>query len=134
MMLHDRVHDLTGKDMIMGNDESTLPLVWATVTLFQKSANTEAIFAMIRNVQEYYSHYRNLYRIRYPNYRNDYAFAIALHQLNLGSRIPTPMTMLSDSVDVIDSDGDGIVFKYNDNISFTTGQDVHVLDKEWCNV
>ena len=88
---------------------------------------------MIRHVQEYYSHYRNLYRIRYPNYRNDYAFAIALHQLNLGSRIPIPMTMLSSTVDVIDSDEDGIVFKYNDNINFTTGQDVHVMDKEWCN-
>ena len=133
MMLHDRVHDLTGKDMILGKDESTLPLVWATVTLFKKSANTESIFAMIRHVQEYYPHYRNLYRIRYPNYRNDYAFAIALHQLNLGSRIPTPMTMLSSTVDVIDSDEDGIVFKYNDNVNFITGQDVHVMDKEWCN-
>ena len=133
MMLHDRVHDLTGKDMIEGTDESTLPLVWATVTLFRKTENTEEIFAMIKHVQEYYSHYRNLYRIRYINYRNDYAFAIALHQLNLGSRIPTPMTMLSSTVDVIDSDEDGIVFKYNDDISFTTGQDVHVMDKEWCN-
>ncbi len=43
------------------------------------------------------------------------------------------MTMLSSTVDVIDSDEDGIVFKYNDNINFTTGQDVHVMDKEWCN-
>jgi hypothetical protein len=134
MMLHDKVHDLTGQDMIVGNDESTLPLVWATVTLFRKNANTKAIFAMIRHVQEYYSHYRNLYRIRYVNYRNDYAFAIALHQLNLGNRIPTPMTMLATSVDVIDSDEDGIVFKYSDNINFTTGQDVHVMDKEWCDV
>jgi len=133
MMLHDRVYDLTGKDMILGKDESTLPLVWATVTLFKKTANTEAIFSMIRHVQEYYSHYRNLYRIRYPNYRNDYAFAIALHQLNLGSRIPTPMTMLADSVDVIDSDDAGIVFKYGDTVNFTSGQDVHVMDKEWCN-
>ena len=42
MMLHDQVHDLTGKDMILGKDEGTLPLVWATVTLFRKTANTEA--------------------------------------------------------------------------------------------
>jgi hypothetical protein len=119
--------------MILGKDESTLPLVWATVTLFKKTANSDAIFSMIRHVQEYYPHYRNLYRIRYPNYRNDYAFAIALHQLNLGNSIPTPMTMLADSVDVIDSDGDGIVFKHGDNVMFTSGQDVHVMDKEWCN-
>jgi hypothetical protein len=34
---------------------------------------------------------------------------------------------------VIDSDGEGIVFKYDTNIGFATGQDVHVMDKEWCN-
>ena len=44
------------------------------------------------------------------------------------------MTMLADSVDVIDSDDAGIVFKYGDTVNFTSGQDVHVMDKEWCNV
>ena len=29
-----------------------------------------------------------------------------------GKRIPTPMAMLADSVEMIDSDEDGIVFKY----------------------
>jgi len=133
MMLHDRVRDLTGLNMIEGVDESTLPLVWATVTLFRKTNNTKQIFEMIKHVQEYYPHYRNLYRIRYENYRNDYAFAIALHQLNLGNRIPTPMSMLADSVHVIDSDDDGIVFKYNNNVNFTSGLDIHIMDKEWCN-
>jgi|TARA_B110000444_G_C18834732_1_gene595307 hypothetical protein len=133
MLLHDKVHDLTGKEMIIGTDEGTLPLVWATVTLFKKNANTKAIFDLIKHVQEYYPHYKNLYRIRYINYRNDYAFAIALHQLNLGSFIPTPMAMLADSVHILDSDDDGVVFKHNDCINFTSGQDIHALDKEWCN-
>ena len=43
------------------------------------------------------------------------------------------MAMLADSVDVIGSDDDGIVFKYGNNVNFTSGQDVHVMDKEWCN-
>lgn len=133
IMLHDKVHDLTGRNMIEGKDESTLPLVWATVTLFKKGANAKAIFDMIKHVQEYYPHYKNLYRIKYSAYRNDYAFAIALHQLNLGNRIPTPMQMLADSVDIIDSDDEGIVLKYGGNINFVTGQDVHIMDKEWCN-
>ena len=133
IMLHDRVHDLTGKDMIEGKDESTLPLVWATVTLFRKTENSKAVFDMIKHVQKYYPHYRHLYRIRYLAYRNDYAFAIALHQLSLGNFIPTPMSMLADTVDVIDNDDDGIVFKCNDDINFTSGQDVHIMDKEWCN-
>ena len=133
MLVHDRVHDLTGEDIIEARYESTLPLVWATVTLFRKNTNTEAIFDMIKHVQENYSHYRHLYRIANNSYRNDYAFAIALHQLNLKNFIPTPMAMLADNVDVIDNDDDGIVFKYNDRVNFTSGQDVHVMDKEWCN-
>ncbi len=79
IMLHDKVNDLTGKDMILGNNESSLPLVWATVTLFRKSGKTKIIFDLIKHIQEYYVHYKNLYRIKFPNYRNDYAFAIALH-------------------------------------------------------
>ena len=132
VMLHDRVEDITGKDMIMGKNESTLPLVWATVALFQKTANARRVFDMIQHVQQYYPHYQNLYRIRYSNYRNDYAFAIALHQLKLGNFIPTPMAMLADRVDIIDSDEDGIVFKYDDCVNFTSGQDVHIMEKEWC--
>ena len=53
--------------------------------------------------------------------------------MNIGNFIPTPMAMLSDRVDVIDSDHDGIVFRYGDYVNFTVGQDVHVMDKEWCN-
>ena len=134
IMLHDKVHDLTGRNMIEGKDESTLPLVWATVTLFKKGANAKAIFDMIKHVQEYYPHYKNLYRIKYSAYRNDYAFAIALHQLKLGDFIPSPMNMLADNVDIIDSDSDGVVYKYGDNVNFTSGQDVHILEKEWCDV
>ena len=133
LLLHDQVYDLTGENLIAGKDESTLPLVWATVTLFSKSDKTKKIFDMIKHVQEHYPHYRNLYRIRYENYRNDYAFAIALHQLNTSDRIPTPMLMLADSVDVIDSDDDGIVYRHNADVNYTSGMDVHVMDKEWCN-
>lgn len=133
VMLHDRVNDITGQNMIQGTDEATLPLVWATVTLFKKNDNARAVFDMIKHIQEHYPHYRNLYRIKYLNYRNDFAFAVALHQLGLGSFIPAPMTMLSDTVDIVTSDHDGIVFKYGNNINFTSGQDVHVMEKEWCN-
>ena len=131
IMLHNNVHDVGGNDLIKGTDEGTLPLVWATVTLFRKTEKARQIFELIKHVQKYYTHYKNLYRIRYENYRNDYAFAIALHQLNLGNRIPTPMSMLADSVDVLESDSDGIIFKHSNKVNFTSGLDVHIMDKEW---
>jgi hypothetical protein len=134
VMLHDRVHDLTGEDMIEGKHESILPLVWATVVLFRKNENTRMVFDMIKHVQKYYTYYRNLYRIRYINYRNDYAFSIALHQMNIGNFIPSPMPMLADRVDVIDNDHRGIAFRYNDYVDFIEGQDVHIMEKGWCDV
>ena len=133
VMIHDKVSDITGEDMIEGRDECVLPLVWATVTLFKKGKNSRAMFDMIKHIQKNYSHYQKLYRIRYFNYRNDFAFAIALHQLEIGTFIPTPMSMLADKVDVIGSDNEGLLFRYGDKVNFTSGQDVHVMDKEWCN-
>ena len=43
------------------------------------------------------------------------------------------MAMLADKVDVIANDEDGIIFKFNQSVNFTSGQDVHIMDKEWCN-
>ena len=137
-LLHNKVYDLTGENMIEGKNESTVPIVWATVTIFRKSVFAEQVFNLIQHIQQHYAHYRNLYRIKYKNYRNDFAFAIALHQLNgFNSHknfIPTPMAMLAHEVDVLESDANGIMFKHNDTVNYTSGQDVHIMHKEWCDV
>ena len=136
-LVHNKVYDLTGNNMILGKNESTLPLVWATVTIFRKSEFVKQVFDLIKHIQQYYDHYRNLYRIKFRNYRNDYAFAIALHQLNgmnaYKNFIPTPMAMLAHEVDVLDMSDTGIVFKYGKKIGAVNNQDVHVMDKEFVN-
>ena len=136
-LVHNKVHDLTGTDMILGKNESTLPLIWATVTIFRKSEFAKQVFDLIKHIQEYYGHYRNLYRLKYMNYRNDFAFAIALHQLNGMNThknfIPTPMAMLAHEVDVLEMSDTGVVFKYGKKIGITDKQDVHVMDKEFAN-
>ncbi len=136
-LLHNKVHDLTGEGMIEGKNESTVPIVWATVTIFRKSEFAKQVFDLIKHIQEYYGHYRNLYRLKYMNYRNDFAFAIALHQLNGMNThknfIPTPMAMLAHEVDVLEMSDTGVVFKYGKKIGITDKQDVHVMDKEFAN-
>ncbi len=137
-LLHNKVNDITGLDRIQGKLESILPIVWATVVIFEKSENAKLIFDMIKHVQQNYSHFRNLYRIKFKNYRNDYAFAIALHQLNghLPSvqYIPTPMNMLPHEFDVLDVTDDSIIYQYNKKINIISNTDVHVMDKEFVNV
>ena len=134
-LVHDKVHDLMGQDMIAGTMEATLPIVWATVTIFKKSIKAKCIFDTIKHVQKFYDHYRNLYRVKYRNYRNDFAFAIALHQLNgfVTSKnfIPVPMAMLAHEVDVVRFTEDNIIFKYNNKVDMIEHQDVHIMDKEW---
>ena len=136
-LVHNKVHDLTGEDIIEGKNESTIPIVWATVTIFRKSEFAKQIFDLIKHIQEYYRHYRNLYRIKYMNYRNDFAFAIALHQLNgmnvHKNFIPTPMAMLAHEVDVLEITDTGVVFKYGKKVGITELQDVHIMDKEFVN-
>jgi hypothetical protein len=114
-----------------------VPIVWATVTIFRKSVFAEQVFNLIQHIQQHYAHYRNLYRIKYRNYRNDFAFAIALHQLNgFNSHknfIPTPMAMLAHEVDVLDMSDKTITFKYNNKVNMVEEQDVHIMDKEFVN-
>ena len=137
-LLHNKVHDLTGEDIIEGKNEATLPIVWATVTIFRKTEFAKQVFDLIKHIQRHYSHYRNLYRIKHRNYRNDFAFAIALHQLNGHTShknfIPTPMAMLAHEVDAIDMTETGIAFKYGKKINMISEQDVHIMDKEFVNV
>ena len=136
-LLHNKVYDLTGENMIEGKNESTVPIVWATVTIFRKSAFAKHVFDLIQHIQQHYAHYRNLYRIKYRNYRNDFAFAIALHQLNgFNSHknfIPTPMAMLAHEVDVLEMTDKTITFKYNNKVNMVEEQDVHIMDKEFVN-
>jgi len=136
-LLHNKVHDVTGKDRIQGRLESILPIVWATVVMFKKTDRVQRIFDMIKHVQQNYEHFRNLYRIKFKNYRNDYAFAIALHQLNgqipHNEFIPVPMNMLPHEYDVLAIDNQSVIFKYNNKVNVLSDMDVHILDKEFAN-
>tara|TARA_E500000178_G_scaffold353976_1_gene421455 strand:+ start:257 stop:1024 length:768 start_codon:yes stop_codon:yes gene_type:complete len=137
-LIHNKVNDITGLNRIVGRLESTIPIVWATVVMFQKNEKVKKIFDMIKHVQENYEHFRNLYRIKFLNYRNDYAFAIALHQLKGQITdqdfIPTAMNMLPHEFDVLDIDEKSLVYQYNKKVNVITDMDVHVLDKEFINV
>lgn len=54
------------------------PMYWATVMMFRKSNTAQYIFDAMQMVRENWQHYRDLYHIAQPTYRNDYALSIAL--------------------------------------------------------
>jgi len=136
-LVHQDVHDLTGKGSYKFRQNSMIQMVWATVIVFAKTDRAKAIFDMVRHIKENYSYYTELYRINFRNFRNDYAFAIALHQLGGHQNydvIPAKLPTLPGVAKVLGINNDEITWQVEDNIGKTSGTDVHVIDKGVQNV
>lgn len=71
------------------------PMWWATVMVFNRTTQTEFIFDSMKMIRANWQHYRDLYGIESPTYRNDFALSIALgivsgHTMNVAD-IPWKM-------------------------------------------
>jgi hypothetical protein len=114
-----------------------IPMVWATVFVFRKTAKAKQIFDMIKYVKQHYQYFNELYRIYAKNLRNDYVFAIALQQLNgfVGyDKFPFALSTLPPDCEIVKMTDNGIAWRYNDQINWIEKQDVHVLNKEIADV
>lgn len=80
-LAHKQAYDITGCNDFKGLDsfgEHRMPMWWATVMIFDRSRHAQHIFQTMRMVRDHWSHYRNIYKIRKPTYRNDHALSIAM--------------------------------------------------------
>ena len=136
-LIHDRAHDVSHRQALTYDRMAMLPLVWATVLIFTKTDRVRRIFDAVKLVKQHYHHYCNLYRIDYRNFRNDYAFAMALNQVN-GYHghdiIPDSMATLLHDCDVLSYSDTGLNYRYQDKINRIEGQDLHVFNKGFVNV
>lgn len=140
ILLHDSVYDITGQDNLFQRSDCVIPMVWATVIIFKKNDLVRSIFDMVKHVQQHYQHYRNMYRLKPRSYRNDYAFAIALHQVFGQHRqrycLPTPMFMMGKNSSVIDLTSNSLIYRINSEryahrYAVLPDHDVHIFDKEF---
>jgi hypothetical protein len=130
-------HDLTNVGSFDMRKWSMIDMVWATVFVFKKGPKARRIFDTVKYVKQYYHHFNEMYRIRAKNFRNDYAFAIALQQANgftTYDTMPLSIATLPPGCKVIKMTDTGIAWQYNDQINYTEHQDVHVLNKELADV
>lgn len=130
-------HDLTGRNTFDQRRWSMIDMVWATVFVFRKGKKAKRVFDTLKYVKDYYAYFLELYRIYDKQFRNDYAFAIALQQANGFldyDTLPISLPTLPPDCEVVQIDETGIAWKYQEQINYTTGQDVHVLNKELANV
>ena len=136
-MVHDKVHDVTGHDSYEFARNSMIPMVWATVIIFKKTPRAMAIFDMVKYVKERYSYFCDLYRIDFQNFRNDYAFAIALHQLG-GFKgyetIPNRLPTLPASARVTEVSATHVSWNHQGRHGRIANNDLPVIDKGVQNV
>ena len=136
-LLHKHAHDVIKSEKMEYHRDAMLDLVWATVLIFKKTPRTKAIFDTVRLVKQNYQHYCNLYRITYPNFRNDYAFAIALNQISGHGDydiIPDSIATVPADAEILNLEENGAVVRWNDITIKLCDQDLHFLTKEVANV
>ena len=80
-MCHRYAWDMTSMNDFDGLNwfgANRMPMWWATVIMFRKSNTAQYIFDCMSMIRANWRHYKDLYHIAGPTYRNDYALSIAL--------------------------------------------------------
>ena len=80
-MCHRYAWDMTDTNDFDGLNyfgANRMPMWWATVMMFRRSNTAQYIFDCMSMIRANWRHYKDLYHIKGPTYRNDYALSIAL--------------------------------------------------------
>ena len=134
------VYDVTGMNAFQNDTklgQYSIPMLWATVIYFRKSAFSESIFDMMKLVQDNYHFYSKVYGFKENPFRNDFALSIAYHALSgygIDELIPYKLQSLASMTDVVDfrSNGD-LIYQYKKdgriNTGISAGTDLHIMNK-----
>ena len=122
--------------------EYSVPFYWATVFFFRKTDVNKQFFDLITHIKLNWVYYKFVYQIQSTNFRNDFAYSIAIHMMNgftngtFANQLPSKMFYTLDTDFLIDIDGDTMKFiveKQNTPGEYTalktSGLDVHVMNK-----
>ena len=144
LMMYSKSFDLSGwrdKNEFDFITDTGPTFYWATIVFFRKSKESKIFFDLVKHIQENWVHYRKLYQIISPVYRNDFSFSIAAHIMNgytkgnIVTDIPGTLYFTTDRDEIISIEDDKFVFlveKENQSEQFlsrTKGQTVHVMNK-----
>ncbi len=132
LQIHDKVYDITGKNSYDFRNNSIIPMLWATVIIFKKSPKSKSVFDMVQYIKKHYQYFCSLYRIDFRNFRNDYAFSIAMHQLEgfvPTKKLPARLITLPALAKVIRVESNGIEWQMEGRFGAIQDSDVHVIDK-----
>jgi hypothetical protein len=144
-LIYKQSFDLTtwrdDSEFVNINDYS-IPFYWATVFFFRKTQYTKSFFDLVEHIRNNWSYYRLLYQIRSTNFRNDYAFSIAIHMMNgftqgkFAGHLPGKMFYTLDTDILVSRKEDSMLFMVQKSVGSadyiparTKKVDVHVMNK-----
>lgn len=120
----------------------SVPFYWATAFVFEKNSVTEAFFDLITYIKSNWDYFKILYGLDTANFRNDFAFSIAIHIMNgktngeFATPLPGTMTYIQDRdilLEMTDTKFKFLVEKQNYLGEYlavkTEGIDVHIMNK-----
>ena len=120
-------------------NEYSIPFYWATVFYFKKTKLNEMFFNLIEHIKENWTYYRLLYQIVPTNFRNDFAFSIAIHMFNgftnngFADNLPGKLYYSFDTDYVLNLDHDNIKLLVESKEGYVPIKikhlDVHIMNK-----
>ena len=119
-------------------NQFSIPFYWATVFCFKKTEKNKLFFNLIKHIKNNWDYYQILYQIVEPNFRNDYAFSIAIHIFGeqFKTNYPGKLYYVTDRDFLLLIDGNSSVFLvekaacHNEYIPARVNNlDVHVMNK-----
>lgn len=132
------IHNNQSMTCDMSGDMGPLSLnyVWATVVVFKRSRLSSQLFGLVGRIQRNYEYYRKLYQLREPNFRNDYAFAIANNILsgyttNTSQSMPLTMLTVDKPITSIEIKNSMLIVRESDRAHVLPYQNIHVMDKDY---
>lgn len=122
--------------------DTSIDFYWATVVFFKKTELNRVFFDLVKHIQEEWNHYRRIYQLESPLFRNDYAFSIAIHIMNgfqqgdFATPIPGTKLYTTDKDILWKIDEDELTFLVEKKnrlgeytLLKTNSQNVHVMNK-----
>lgn len=100
-----------GEKTVFNLGKSHIPMLWATIMMFDRSDEAKQIFEFAKTIEKHYDYYSKLYGFHYASIRSDYIFSIACHVM--GGYGATSYAL--KNYPLINCDGSIIYEKLNDN-------------------
>lgn len=111
--------------------DTSIELKWATVFYFKKNRNIKYFFNLIKFIQKNWNWYIFSHQIPNNNFRNDFAFSIALHEMQLPYQsLPSNLFFSFDRDKIIRLTNNDIVLQTQSNLVVNVSDvNIHLMNK-----